>query len=431
MTASDENNRIFDFLDQSTHLEGDRLVGEFQGLRLFSHFQSVFSLAHQRQVGVEAIFSGIDPGKPDEGPLTSFNVFSRIPPETVIQMDQLRQYQHFKNFKDANMKERWLFINLHPKILMSHGGQDIDNLGAILERVGLKPHQVVVALREHAEVGSDKIVRTMEGLRKLGTLIAFDDYSSGIANLDRLWTLRPDIVKLKRSFIENAMQHPQAMRMLNKLVSLIHASGCLVLMEKIESADEAIVAMETSADFVQGHFFGGAHPRPMRKDVRFSSGFFADLAERHERALSRQTRNLKGDLSDLTNDFMDCAWGIGDGQSLEDAGQAILQRARTERLYLLNEHGVQVGQHIYGHHQSAHNDPRHLPLEDSVGSTWTRRSIFTDAIRHPSIVQSSAPFRSISSLNTSITLSVSVRIGGKLHVLCCDVRWDEGVVESS
>ncbi|MBF0626181.1 MAG: EAL domain-containing protein [Magnetococcales bacterium] len=428
MNPSEEFQATIQSLEQALRQEGDRLVGDFQGLKLFSQFQPVFSLAHQRQIGLEAIFSGVDAGQPDGGTLTSYNIFSRIPPDAVVRMDQLRILQHLKNFKNSGITDRWIFLNLHPKIMMTEGDRDIRFFLEMLEYTGVPPQQVVVALREHSEVSSDKITVAIKTLRKAGCLTLFDDYSAVAANLDRLWALRPDMVKLQRSFIDNALSNKQALRMLNKLVSLIHASGCTVLLEKIETDDEAIIALETTVDFVEGHYFGLPTPRPVRQEVRYSQSLFNDLAEKHNRALQRSTWALKNELSDIQNDFMDCAWSLGDDQSLEDAGQRLLRKKRVERIYLLDETGHQVGPHFYGEYQRLHNDARHLPLEDSVGATFARRSIFSDAVRHPSIVQTSDPFRSISSMNTSVTLSVALRVQGHTNVLCCDVRWDEGVL---
>ncbi len=38
-------------------------------------------------------------------------------------------------------------------------------------------------------------------------------------------------------------------------MSLLHESGYLVVMESIESEDEALIAMDADVDFVQGYYF--------------------------------------------------------------------------------------------------------------------------------------------------------------------------------
>src|SRR3984893_4750283 len=103
-----------------------------------------------------------------------------------------------------------------------------------------------------------------------------------------VWQLQPDIVKLDRGVIEQAARNPRVARTLPRLVSLLHETGALVLVEGVETQHEALLAMECDADFVQGFYF--ARPAPGTVDEESCravmdtiSGMFRARVELNER----------------------------------------------------------------------------------------------------------------------------------------------------
>ena len=95
----------------------------------------------------------------------------------------------------------------------------------------------------------------MNAYRELGCAIAMDDFGLGRSNFERIVALRPDIVKIDRSIQTAAVGDAKSRRMLPSIIELLHESGAQVSVEGVESAREALVAMESGADQVQGHYF--------------------------------------------------------------------------------------------------------------------------------------------------------------------------------
>ena len=62
-------------------------------------------------------------------------------------------------------------------------------------------------------------------------MIAVDDFGAGHANIDRLWRLEPDIVKLDRSLLRDASQTRQARALYPRLVAMLQEIGALVVAE--------------------------------------------------------------------------------------------------------------------------------------------------------------------------------------------------------
>ncbi|MEO5362546.1 MAG: EAL domain-containing protein [Magnetococcus sp. DMHC-8] len=419
----------------------ERLIEERDGgfgaqlcsLWISSHFQRIFSSTLQRGVGFEAFCVG---AYPDGSLVPAAELFSTVcTMEDLELIDRLRLLLHLKTFKAAGMDDRWIFTNLHPRIMLGHKEPDPTFLAAALQHTGLSPNQVVVAVREHTQDRQAKLVKVIDVLRGLGCLVVFDDFLAESANLDSLWKLRPDIVKLNRIWLENAARSGRAKRMLAKLVSLVHASGALVLIEQVATEAEAFMAMRMEADFVQGPFWG-THDEGVAlashggQDVASQKidHSFAVLLEKSEQVAEQDQRQVDFEMGCFSGDVLECAWALADGVPLESAAHNLLRMPRVERVYLLNDRGVQTEPDIFRKGEPLHLDPRFKPLRDSTGATWTRRFSFYDAIRNPGVVQMSPPYRSNASRNVCLTLSITVTIQEVQHVLCCDVEWREGVI---
>lgn len=430
MSQEEQTDKAANVMDcrQATKMVDGRRVADFGGFRISAEYQSVYSVVHQRQVGFDA-FLRADSLQGDAPAIHSETLFSQITPNDICTLNHLRMFLLVDNFMQQGIDDRWLFLTVNPRIIQNEE-PDLSFIQLLMERTNLKPHQVVLSLLSHSTADEEQIARVIGAFKDMGALVLFDDYCSETANLDRLWRYRPHFVKLKRNLIINALANPQAKRMLNKLVSLIHASGCMVLMEEIETEEEAIMAIWVSADFVQGKYFSGLEATAERRGHNKESQTypFATLAEKSAVAAEREAQRQKQSVSLTSEKFLNCAWAVEDGASLQKAGRKILAMREVERLYLLNGNGIQVGPNLFGKGMSDTRDLRFIPLEDSTGATWCRRSNFFDAIRNLRVVQVSPPYRSITSLNVVVTFSVTLRIKNRTHVLCCDIRWDEGLI---
>ncbi|MBF0358551.1 MAG: EAL domain-containing protein [Magnetococcales bacterium] len=415
-------------LEKAIQKRDGQFEADFSSYRLCSRFQRIFSASHQRGVGFEAFLRAID----GNGNMSNANdLFTKAAnEEDLIQLDRMRLLLHVKNFAQAGMEDRWLFINLHSKVMLGRQDPDLEFLQEVLEHTGVPAHHVVVALREHQGNYETVLSRTIEGLKKMGCLVLFDDFGGDSANLDRLWRLQPDIVKLDRDFLENANKDSRAKRMLFKLISLIHASSSLVLVEKIETEEESFVAMRLHADFLQGRFWGDLSERPVRRPDNTDDEFdenFQIIRKRFDAEFLEDDRRHNLEMANFTSEFMDCAWAIADGESVKRAAKKLLKMDRVERVYLLDNKGIQVSENIFPAKRNMDIDLRYKPMADTKGATWQRRTLFQNAMCKPGVVNLSKPYRSNTSMNVCTTLSITVNKDDTIFVLCCDLKRQENV----
>ena len=403
---------------------GSQTVGNIAGLTVRSHFQPIFSVAHSRTVGFEGLMRPSDPDGNPVAPLDALAMgrgFSH-----VLTLDRLASAVHVHNFQHLKA-DGWLFLNMNSAVFLEsvHDGHF---LGELLEATGLPPHRVVIEILEQGVLNEVRLGEAVQFFRKLGFLIALDDFGAGHSNFDRVWNLQPDIVKLDRSMTTQAGSNLRIRRMMPVMVSLLHEAGSLVLMEGIETAGEALMAMDADADFVQGYYFGVPAESLPAEDK--SRALFDQLWIDFRDVTLPEISFHRREVSPYINAVGYAASLIESGISLMHAASGFLDLPGAERCYLLDSAGRQIGENMINPRQMAIADQRYSPLANAKGANWSRRFYFRRALEHPGKVQVTRPYLSIAGANQCITVSIGSLINGEMRVLCGDVSWrDRGPVK--
>jgi len=400
--------------------DAGRAWGRYGDYRITSHFQPILSLAHCRVVGHEGLLRAYR----DDG--------GAIPPPVLLEeaerkgdlvhVDRLAQLLHAVN-RGPGEPGRWLFLNMHPEaFIQARADAAGPFMASMLAREGLAPRQVVIEVLEQSIRDQMRFADTVLYLREQGFLIALDDFGAGHSNFDRVWEIKPEIVKLDRNFALRMESDPTVRRLMPGIVSLLHEAGSLVLLEGIETAEQARIALDSDIDFVQGYHF--ARPAPATDGDStalqpvvdlwddFSSREHAGLQEHRERIAPYQ--NAIGYASVL----------LSAGRTLEDACQGFLELPRAEMCYLLDREGRQVGANVIAPHASGRGDPRFAPIAGAPQARWSRRPYFRRAVGQFGKVQVTRPYLSSASAHMCRTLSISFHHNDALFVLCGDISGD-------
>ena len=402
----------------------NQTVGNFAGLAIRSHFQPIFSVAHSRTVGFEGLMRPSDVDENPVSPLDAFKMgrdFSH-----VLTLDRLSSAVHIHNFLDLKA-DGWLFLNMNTEVFLD-SVYDGNFLAELLKAAGLAPHRVVIEILEQGMLNELRLGEAVQFFRKQGFLIALDDFGAGHSNFDRVWNLQPDIVKLDRSMITQAGSNLRIRRMMPVMVSLLHEAGSLVLMEGIETAGEALMAMDADADFVQGYYF--AAPAEALPPEEKSRALFDQLWTDFREVTLPEVSFHRREVGPFLNAIGYAASLIESGIPLAHAASGFLDLPGAERCYLLDSEGRQIGENMVNPRQMATADQRYSPLANSKGANWSRRFYFRRALEHPGKVQVTRPYLSIAGANQCITVSIGSLVDGEMRVLCGDVNWrDRGPVK--
>ncbi|MBI3901951.1 MAG: EAL domain-containing protein [Nitrosomonadales bacterium] len=409
-----------DHIEPFIHLQSDCVSGKFRDIQLCSAFQPIFSLAHRRPVGYEAL---LRPRAADGTSLSPLAVFDMAQGEVEnVFLDRLCRIVHTQNFLAQSDDTNWLFLNINPLVTIigkHHGAFFAD----VLERYHISPHRVVIEILEGKILDEGLLAESVMFFKELGCLVAIDDFGAGHSNFERIWRIQPHIVKLDRSIITQAAANRAVRRVIPNLVNLIHEAGSLALMEGVENEEEALIAMDSDVDFVQGYYF--AKPSAMFPPGEHGQNAIDELSRKFSQANKHETGAYRTGLHPYLDAFDVFLKQFKLGLETGAACQCFLDLPRTERCYLLDKEGRQLGGNFISYSAPSLSDPRFKPLADSRDATWARRHYFRRAIGKPGEIQVSRPYLSIAGGNMCVTLSVAVFNGKELLVLCGDLMWND------
>ena len=401
--------------------EGDRWRAQQGPWVLDSHFQPVFSFPHRRAVGYEALLRVSDAQGRPVAPLTFFEQLRSFDAQWAA--DRLCRLLHVHNFVDQAGDVGWLFLNIHPSVFVRGAlqTQALDASVRTVQALGLPMHRLVLEVTEDVMAQETDFQQAVAAVRETGCLLALDDFGAGHSNFDRIWHIHPEIVKLDRSLLRRACGSPRIARVLAQMVSLLHECGSLVLLEGVETRDEALLALDVDVDLVQGFVFGRPEPGMLGP-----SGASQEIDEvwtlldaRHAAGRSASDARLSPYRLALK-----MAQALLLSQPLPAACAQLLALPGVQAVFLLDDQGRHVSEPLQPPGRPSHRaDPRFEPLGLPSQARWARRPYFRRALDEPGVMQTTRPYLSLYEPRMCVTLSVAVPAGHRLQVLCVDIDW--------
>jgi diguanylate cyclase (GGDEF)-like protein len=156
-------------------------------------------------------------------------------------------------------------INISPIQLMTPGFASM--LVTKLENNGVSPLQIQIEVTEQIAIRDEiKIFQELTNLSNFGFKLALDDFGTGYASISYLTKMPFDIIKIDRSFVKLRAESAQSERMIRSIMRLAQSMDLEIVLEGIETQEEAVWSRSLGADFLQGYLFG--HPAPLSNNVR-------------------------------------------------------------------------------------------------------------------------------------------------------------------
>lgn len=106
--------------------------------------------------------------------------------------------------------------------------------------------------------GISEAVRFVTGMRLLGCRIALVDFGTGYASIRELLTFAPDFVKIDSFFVRLLAMSPGARETLAHLIGLGHSLGATVVVEGVDTQEQADLVLAAGGHWQQGDHWGGA-----------------------------------------------------------------------------------------------------------------------------------------------------------------------------
>jgi EAL domain-containing protein (putative c-di-GMP-specific phosphodiesterase class I) len=132
---------------------------------------------------------------------------------------------------------------------------------------GLPASRLVIELTEHERVEDyEQLITPVAELRARGVRLAVDDAGAGFASLQHILRLRPDVIKLDRTFIEGVEDDPVKRALTTALVTFAADIGASLVAEGIATAGELDALRSLGVRQAQGRFLAEPSRLPFDPD---------------------------------------------------------------------------------------------------------------------------------------------------------------------
>jgi len=248
--SSDMREKAWNFIQLSNKLRRAIKNNEF-----FLLYQPQIDLTENRVAGVEALIRWKNP---ENGIV--------CPQDFIPFAEQTGQIFYIDDWvfrKACLQKRKWhdmgksnirMSINISSRRL---GQQNlIENIKNAIAFSGLDCPGVAVEITETAAMTDlDRAIYILNELKKLGIIIALDDFGKGLSSLTYLKELPIDLLKIDKDFIRNVVNSISDGYIFESLVYLAHHMGLKVVAEGIETREQLMFVKNCGCDYAQGYYF--------------------------------------------------------------------------------------------------------------------------------------------------------------------------------
>jgi len=131
----------------------------------------------------------------------------------------------------------------------------------LLDDIGFSPSRLTLEITEGVLIDhSESIVDTLKQLQAMGIQLSIDDFGTGYSSLSYLHRFPFDILKIDRSFIENADQDFEKLEILQSVVRLAWNLGLEVVAEGVETQKHYAQLKALRCESGQGYLFSKPLP---------------------------------------------------------------------------------------------------------------------------------------------------------------------------
>lgn len=128
---------------------------------------------------------------------------------------------------------------------------------------GVDPGRLTFEITETAAITHfATAVELAKGIRKLGSLLALDDFGSGLSSFGYLKNLPVDVLKIDGQFIRDIASNPIDKAMVKAIKDVAESMQLVTVAEYVEESDILEVVTDIGIDLAQGYFIGKPLPLP-------------------------------------------------------------------------------------------------------------------------------------------------------------------------
>jgi EAL domain-containing protein (putative c-di-GMP-specific phosphodiesterase class I) len=243
---------LLDFEDYGL---AEQFTGEFNstfiGVQLNTAFQPIYDSEAGDLYGHEALLRPTLGNELASAPEFAFTYAEQA--GKLVEFDRVSRTLHVLNFRQIYAENGLLFLNVHPKLLIS-----VNEHGKVFERIlhanSVPTDRIVIEIQEALIEHDLQLTEAINNYRDRGYRIAIDRFGSNQSHIDRLWKFTPDFVKLDLNLIQQAEVNKRVRSALPGLIKIIKDLGAKPIVTGIETQAQLDIALESGSTLFQGYF---------------------------------------------------------------------------------------------------------------------------------------------------------------------------------
>jgi diguanylate cyclase (GGDEF)-like protein len=223
---------------------------------LVLHYQPVFDMHEGQLVGCEALVRWMHPQRG----LLMPGTFIQTAEETGL----IRELGLWTLDAACAQLAAWKAAGLHPgRIAVNVSALQFRDqrlpqvLRAALQTYDIRPGELEFELTESTLMSdTDAAQATVASLRELGVALAIDDFGTGYSSLSYIKRLRPDKLKIDRSFVKDLPADADDRALTEAIVSIAQALSITVVAEGVETVQQRDYLLSLGCRLQQGYLMG-------------------------------------------------------------------------------------------------------------------------------------------------------------------------------
>lgn len=261
--ARDSGRNLYRFRDERMNVEAlERLLLEKQLRRALDaqeldlHYQPLVELATGRIVGAEALLRWRNADLGSVAPAHFLPIAERngliVPIGTWVLETACRQVQ---DWQATGLPELTMTVNI--SAVQFQRADFVGTVARVLRESGLDAGRLTLDLTESVLAQDrDNTLRTVQRLKAMGIRLAVDDFGAGYSSISDLRQLALDELKLAPRFIRDLGVSPDEAALARAIGQLGRSLRLTLLVEGVETAEQAALLGQGDYDLVQGYHFG-------------------------------------------------------------------------------------------------------------------------------------------------------------------------------
>ncbi|MBO4395636.1 MAG: GGDEF domain-containing protein [Eubacterium sp.] len=136
-----------------------------------------------------------------------------------------------------------------------------EHINSIVEREGVEKSFINFEITESVAATDYKLLgNVVHDLKKEGFLFSLDDYGTGFSNMNAVFSMNFDIIKIDKSILWAAEKSETGAIILENSVRMLSQMGKKILVEGVETEEQLELLRKLGVDFVQGYLFSKPIP---------------------------------------------------------------------------------------------------------------------------------------------------------------------------